>query len=77
MKTYACGHINPDSDSVCSAISLSYLKTKLGEPCTPARQGELSPETEFILKTFGLEAPEFKNDFSGHNLYITDYSDLA
>ena len=61
MKTYACGHINPDSDSVCSAISLSYLKTKLGEPCTPARQGELSPETEFILKTFGLEAPEFKN----------------
>jgi len=77
MKTYACGHINPDSDSVCSAISLSYLKTQLGEPCTPARQGELSPETEFILQTFGLEKPELKNDFSGENLYITDYSDLA
>ena len=45
MTTYACGHINPDSDSVVSAISLSYLKTQLGEPCTPARQGELSPET--------------------------------
>ena len=77
MQTYACGHINPDSDSICSAISLSYLKTQLGEPCTPARQGEISPETEFILKTFGLEKPLLKNDFSGDNLYITDYSDLA
>ena len=77
MATYACGHINPESDSVCSAISLSYLKTQLGELCIPARQGELSPETEFILSTFGLEKPELKNDFSGHNLYITDYSDLA
>lgn len=77
IKTYACGHINPDSDSVCSAISLAYLKTKLGEPCVPARQGELSPETQFILNTFHLEAPELRNDFSGNNLYITDYSDLA
>lgn len=77
MQTYACGHINPDSDSVISAISLSYLKSKLGEPCTPARQGEISPETAFILKTFELEAPMLKNDFSGDNLYITDYSDLA
>ena len=77
MQTYACGHINPDSDSIVSAISLSYLKTQLGEACTPARQGEISPETEFILKTFGLEKPLLKNDFSGDNLYITDYSDLA
>ncbi|MBN2832795.1 MAG: DHH family phosphoesterase, partial [Campylobacterales bacterium] len=77
MQTYACGHINPDSDSIVSAISLSYLKTKLGETCTPARQGELSPETKFILSTFKLEAPMLKNDFSGDNLYITDYSDLA
>ena len=75
MQTYACGHINPDSDSIVSAISLSYLKTQLGEACTPARQGEISPETEFILKTFGLEKPLLKNDFSGDNLYITDYSD--
>lgn len=77
MKTYACGHINPDSDSVVSAIALSYLKSQLGETCIPARQGEISPETEFILKTFNLEKPLLKNDFSGDNLYITDYSDLA
>ena len=29
-KIYIFGHRNPDTDSVCSAISLSYLKNKLG-----------------------------------------------
>lgn len=77
MQTYACGHINPDSDSICSAISLSYLKTAIGEACAPAAQGDISPETAFILSTFGLEKPMIKNDFSGDALYITDYSDVA
>lgn len=77
MITYVCGHTNPDSDSICSAISLAYLKTALGEPCIPAKQGELNPETQFILEKFNLPNPELKTDFSGHNLYITDYSDLA
>jgi len=77
MKTYVCGHSNPDSDSICSAISLAYLKTQLGEPCTPARQGEISPETKFILDKFNLPLPELKTHFAGTNLYITDYSDLA
>lgn len=77
MMTYVCGHTNPDSDSICSAISLAYLKTALGEPCTPAKQGELNPETQFILTKFDLPSPELKTDFSGHKLYITDYSDLA
>lgn len=74
MATYACGHINPDSDSICSAIALSYLKTQLGEECIPARQGELNPETEFILKKFGFEKPLLKTEFAGENLYIVDYS---
>ena len=30
-KTYIFGHRKPDTDSVCSAISLSYLKKQLGE----------------------------------------------
>lgn len=77
MTTYVCGHSNPDSDSICSAISLAYLKTKLGEPCIPARQGEISPETKFILDKFALPLPELRTHFAGTNLYITDYSDLA
>jgi len=40
---------NPDSDSIVGAISLSYLKNKSEkEEYIPARQGEITAETEFI-----------------------------
>ncbi|MGJ0316534.1 manganese-dependent inorganic pyrophosphatase [Aliarcobacter cryaerophilus] len=77
MALYTCGHIIPDSDSVCSAISLAYLLNKIGRAATPARQGELNPETKFILDKFGFEAPVLKTSFAGDELFITDYSDIA
>ncbi|MCT7468346.1 manganese-dependent inorganic pyrophosphatase [Aliarcobacter cryaerophilus] len=77
MALYTCGHIIPDSDSVCSAISLAYLLNKIGREATPARQGELNPETKFILDKFGFEAPVLKTSFAGDELFITDYSDIA
>ncbi|MCT7539093.1 manganese-dependent inorganic pyrophosphatase [Aliarcobacter cryaerophilus] len=77
MALYTCGHIIPDSDSVCSAISLAYLLNNIGRAATPARQGELNPETKFILDKFGFEAPVLKTSFAGDELFITDYSDIA
>lgn len=77
MTLYTCGHIIPDSDSVCSAISLAYLLNKIGRPAAAARQGELNPETKFILDKFGFEAPVLKTSFVGDELFITDYSDIA
>ncbi len=75
MAIYTCGHTTPDSDSICSAISLAYLLNKIGREAIPARQGELNPETKFILEKFGFEAPELKYQFAGCELFITDYSD--
>ncbi len=75
MAIYTCGHTTPDSDSICSAISLAYLLNKIGREAIPARQGEPNPETKFILEKFGFEAPELKHQFAGEELFITDYSD--
>ncbi|MFK2823767.1 manganese-dependent inorganic pyrophosphatase [Arcobacter sp. YIC-80] len=75
MAIYTCGHTTPDSDSICSAISLAYLLNKIGRDAIPARQGKVSPETQFILDKFGFEAPELKTEFAGCELFITDYSD--
>ncbi len=75
MAIYTCGHTTPDSDSICSAISLSYLLNKIGQEAIPARQGPVSPETQFILDKFGFEAPLLKTEFAGCELFITDYSD--
>ena len=76
MPAYAVGHKVPDSDSICSAIALSYLKTTIGEDVRPARLGELSPETSFILDKFGLEQPELKLSFADTDgIYVVDHSD--
>ena len=40
------GHLNPDTDSICSAIAYAYLKEKLGVNAIPARAGKINPETQ-------------------------------
>lgn len=77
MSTLVLGHKNPDTDSVCSAIALAYLKKKLGEDITPAMQGELNPESTFVLGKFGVAAPEIITSYAGKDVYLVDHSDLA
>lgn len=59
MTTLIFGHRSPDTDSVTSAISLSYLKNKLGMDTQPRVLGKLSKETKYILDYFGMTEPEF------------------
>jgi len=75
MATYVFGHRTPDSDSIVGAISLSYLKNQLGEDCIPARQGDISAETEFILEKFDGKLPELKTSVAGETVYIVDSTD--
>jgi manganese-dependent inorganic pyrophosphatase len=77
MSIYVFGHTSPDSDSIVGAISLSYLKNKLGEDCTPTRQGDISAETEFILNKFNATVPELKTSVAGEKVYLIDFSDKA
>jgi len=77
MATYIFGHTTPDTDSIVGAISLSYLKNQLGENCIPARQGEINPETAWILNRFGFEAPELKTSYAGENVYLIDFMESS
>ena len=77
MSTYVFGHTNPDSDSIVGAISLAYLKNQLGEDCLAARQGKISPETQFILDKFDGKLPLLKTSYAGEKVYIVDTTDLA
>ena len=60
--TYVFGHKNPDSDSVCAAISLSYLKNELGYNTKAAILGNVNPETRYALDYFGFKTPYHLND---------------
>ena len=77
MATYIFGHTTPDSDSIVGAISLSYLKNQLGEETTPTRQGEINPETAFILNRFGFEQPMLKTSYAGENVYLIDFMETS
>ena len=77
MATYIFGHTTPDSDSIVGAISLSYLKNQLGEECIPARQGDVNPETAWILEKFGYEAPQLKTSYAGENVYLVDFMERS
>ncbi len=56
------GHRNPDTDSVCSAISLSYLKNALGLKTKARVLGHINKESKFVLKHFGVKEPEYLNN---------------
>ncbi len=77
MPMYVVGHKIPDSDSICGAIALAYLKNQIGEPAVATRLGDVSPETAFILDRFGFEAPELKLSYAGEEVYIVDHSELT
>jgi len=77
MATYIFGHTTPDSDSIVGAISLSYLKNKLGEDTVPTRQGDVNPETQWILERFGYDAPALKTEYAGENVYLIDFMESS
>ena len=63
MKTtYVIGHKKPDTDTVCSAISYSYLKNKLGWKTEPRVLGNINKETENALNYCNVKEPAYGND---------------
>ena len=61
-KVYIFGHRNPDTDSVSAAISLSYLRNKMGFNTVPAVLSSTNLETKYALKYFNVKEPIFLND---------------
>lgn len=77
MPSTVIGHMNPDTDSIVSAIAAADLYSKRGLECAPAAQGEPAPETAFVLQKFALSAPQVVNDVAGKDIFLVDFSDLA
>ena len=71
MKTtYVIGHKKPDTDTVCSAISYSYLKNKLGWKTEPRVLGNINKETEYALKYFNVKEQGYDFVVGFHGRYL-------
>jgi len=77
-KIYIIGHINPDTDTVAAAIGYAWLLHERDESDTvAARAGTVNPQTAWVLKKVGLEAPLLLNDASPRFDSITRHLDTV
>jgi Inorganic pyrophosphatase/exopolyphosphatase len=62
-SVFVIGHINPDTDSICSAIAYANLKRQLtGADYRPKRAGQINSETQFVLERFHMNPPAYVSD---------------
>ena len=64
-RTYVIGHVNPDTDSIAAAMGYAWLlRERDGVDTVAARAGALNPQSSWVLKQLGLEAPILLTDAS-------------
>jgi manganese-dependent inorganic pyrophosphatase len=62
---HVIGHLNPDTDAIAAAIGYAWLLRERDQVnAVAARAGAITPQTAWVLKTCGLEAPPYLADAS-------------
>jgi manganese-dependent inorganic pyrophosphatase len=75
---YVIGHVNPDTDSIASAVGYAWLlRERDGDEIIAARAGPVNPQTTWVLKRLGLEAPILLTDASPRFESVTRRLDTA
>ena len=71
---WVVGHKNPDTDSICAAITYANLKNQVDPDNTyiAKKAGNVSSETKYVLDRFGVEEPETVTD-AGAQVKDIDY----
>ncbi len=73
---YVIGHINPDTDSIASAMGYAWLlHERDGTDTIAARAGPLNPQTAWVLKKLNLEPPFLLTDASPRFQSVTQRLD--
>ena len=64
-KVYVIGHVNPDTDSIASAMGYAWLlRARDGLDTVAARAGALNPQSAWVLKQLSLDPPVLLTDAS-------------
>lgn len=77
-RTYVIGHVNPDTDSIASAVGYAWLlRERDGDDAVPARAGAINPQTTWVLKRLEIEPPMLLTDASPRFEAVTRRLDTA
>ena len=77
-QVYVIGHLNPDTDTIASAMGYAWLlRERDGQDVLAARPGPLNPQTTWVLRRLGIEPPLLLNDASPRFESVTRRLDTA
>ena len=76
MQTFIFGHRNPDTDSVCASMALSYLMNETGKNTVAKVLGHLNNESKFVIDYFKVKEPVIPfgtkyEELEEHDLYTS------
>ncbi|HSI20595.1 MAG TPA: manganese-dependent inorganic pyrophosphatase [Verrucomicrobiae bacterium] len=73
MAITVLGHINPDTDTTCSAIAYAWYLSETGNEAAAVSTGSLNKETELVLSRFKQETPPLLQGLTeNHTIAIVD-----
>lgn len=72
------GHLNPDSDAVCTAVVTAYWLTHTGRPARAWRSGEANRETRYIFNCADVSLPEkLSIALEDEKVWLVDFTEPA
>lgn len=72
------GHLNPDSDTICTAYVAARWLTIKGQHAQAFRLGGLNKETAYIFRHADLTPPPLLNDsLAGKDVWLVDFTEPA
>jgi len=74
-EIFVIPHQNPDTDSICAAISYAYFLRKKGKRAKPVRLGELNKETTFVLNFFKIKDIPLLESGENKLLILVDHNE--
>lgn len=77
-RTYVVGHVNPDTDSIASAVGYAWLlHERDGIETIAARAGSPNPQTTWVLNRLEMSPPALLTDASPRFEVVTRRMDTA
>lgn len=77
-RTYVVGHVNPDTDSIASAVGYAWLlRERDGTETIAARAGAINPQTTWVLNRLEMDPPALLTDASPRFEVVTRRMDTA
>ncbi|MBD5750629.1 DHH family phosphoesterase, partial [Citrobacter freundii] len=75
---HVIGHLNPDSDAICTAAMTARWLSLRGQQATAWRLGEPNRETQFIFEHAGLTMPErLTFELTDRDVWLVDFTEPA